>query len=132
MTPEQTFVDSGLWSWRSNMDRVGKFFGSLTNEDFELQVAPAEPVRGPHPNRYASLLNKVPAEMRSSMQKDVKQGNSPELDAIAGPILRGGENFGIAVPTTKRLVQQIERLLQRTMASTVSSPRAFSQGKNYE
>ena len=33
---------------------------------------------------------KMPANMRSSMQKDVEQGNAPELDAIAGPILRGG------------------------------------------
>ena len=31
----------------------------------------------------------APANMRSSMQKDVERGNPPELDAIAGPILRG-------------------------------------------
>lgn len=41
MTPEQTLVDSGLRSWRSNMDRAGKFFGSLTNKELELPVAPA-------------------------------------------------------------------------------------------
>jgi hypothetical protein len=40
MTAEQTFVDSALRSWRSNVDRAGKFFGSLTNEELELQVAP--------------------------------------------------------------------------------------------
>jgi hypothetical protein len=40
MTPEQTFVDAALRSWRSNMDRVGKLFGSLTQEELELQVAP--------------------------------------------------------------------------------------------
>src|SRR5215470_8058646 len=40
MNPEQTFVDSALRSWRSNMDRVGKFFLSLTNEELELEVAP--------------------------------------------------------------------------------------------
>lgn len=40
MTLEQTFVDSALRSWRSNMDRAGKFFGSLTPEELELQVAP--------------------------------------------------------------------------------------------
>ncbi len=40
MTPEQTFVDAALRSWRSNMDRVGKLFGSLTPEELELQVAP--------------------------------------------------------------------------------------------
>src|ERR1700756_972973 len=40
MTPEQTFVDSALRSWRSNMDRAGKFFGSLTREELQLEVAP--------------------------------------------------------------------------------------------
>ena len=40
MTPEQTFVDSALRSWRSNMDRAGKFFGSLKTDDLDLQVAP--------------------------------------------------------------------------------------------
>jgi hypothetical protein len=41
MTPEQTFVDSALRGWRSNMDRAGKFFGSLTREELQLEVAPA-------------------------------------------------------------------------------------------
>jgi 2-dehydropantoate 2-reductase len=65
-------------------------------------------------NDVLDLFKKVPAEMRSSMQKDVEQGNLPELDAIAGPILRGGEHFGISVSTTKRLVQQIECLERKT------------------
>ncbi|QNI34732.1 DinB family protein [Alloacidobacterium dinghuense] len=41
MTPEQTLVDAALRSWRSNMDRASKFFGSLTPEELELEVAPA-------------------------------------------------------------------------------------------
>ena len=52
---------------------------------------------------------KMPPNMRSSMQKDVERGNAPELDAIAGPILRGGARHGIAVPTTKKLVAAVER-----------------------
>ncbi len=36
-----------------------------------------------------SGFGKMPPGMRSSMQKDVQQGRAPELDAIAGPILRG-------------------------------------------
>jgi len=56
----------------------------------------------------ASML-KMPPNMRSSMQKDVERGNAPELDAIAGPILRGGARHGIAVPTTKKLVAAVER-----------------------
>jgi 2-dehydropantoate 2-reductase len=49
-----------------------------------------------------------PAHMRSSMQKDVEQGKAPELDAIAGPILRGARRHGIAVPATKTLVAAVE------------------------
>lgn len=72
-----------------------------------------------HADDVLHLFNKVPAEMRSSMQKDVEQGNPPEIDAIAGPILRGAEHFGISVPATKRLVQQVEGLLERTTTSKV-------------
>jgi 2-dehydropantoate 2-reductase len=45
----------------------------------------------------------APAETRSSMQKDVEAGRAPELDAIAGPILRGGSRHGIPVPCTEEL-----------------------------
>jgi 2-dehydropantoate 2-reductase len=51
----------------------------------------------------------APANMRSSMQKDVERGNPPELDAIAGPILRGAAGHGIEVPATKKLVAAVER-----------------------
>jgi 2-dehydropantoate 2-reductase len=52
---------------------------------------------------------KMPGNMRSSMQKDVAQGKPPELDAIAGPILRGARGHGIDVPATKKLVAAVER-----------------------
>jgi hypothetical protein len=40
MSPEEILIDSALRSWRSNMDRASKFFGSLTNGELELEVAP--------------------------------------------------------------------------------------------
>jgi 2-dehydropantoate 2-reductase len=49
----------------------------------------------------------APDTMRSSMQKDVAAGRRPELDAIAGPILRGGDRHGIDVPATRELVALI-------------------------
>lgn len=52
---------------------------------------------------------KMPGNMRSSMQKDVAQGKPPELDAIAGPIVRGARRHGIAIPCTKELVAMVER-----------------------
>jgi len=51
----------------------------------------------------------MPANMRSSMQKDVEQHKTPELDAIAGPILRGGRRHEIDVATTKKLVAAVEQ-----------------------
>jgi 2-dehydropantoate 2-reductase len=56
-----------------------------------------------------AYVMKMPGNMRSSMQKDVERGNAPELNAIAGPILRGGQRHGIEVPTTRKLVAAVER-----------------------
>jgi 2-dehydropantoate 2-reductase len=52
---------------------------------------------------------KMPGNMRSSMQKDVEQHKTPELDAIAGPILRGARKHGIEIPATKKLVAAVEQ-----------------------
>ncbi len=54
-----------------------------------------------------SLQEAAPAEMRSSMQKDVAAARPPELDAIAGPILRGGARHRIDVPATTALAQLV-------------------------
>jgi len=54
-----------------------------------------------------AFFGKIPPGMRSSMQKDVAAGNPPELDGIAGPVLRHAEEHGIPVPMTKELVAMI-------------------------
>ena len=54
-----------------------------------------------------SFFDKTPQGGRSSMQKDVAAGNPPELDGIAGPILRRAEEHGIDVPVTRELVAMI-------------------------
>jgi len=56
----------------------------------------------------AGMMN-MPGNIRSSMQKDVAQGKTPELDAIAGPILRGARRHGIEVPATEKLVAAVEQ-----------------------
>ena len=50
-------------------------------------------------------------DMRTSMQKDFDAGKPLELDAIAGPITRGGRQYGIATPATEELVRLIEARL---------------------
>ncbi len=69
-------------------------------------VATAEGAKVDAESVLAAMM-KMPANMRSSMQKDVQRGNAPELDAIAGPILRGAARHGIEVPTTKKLAAAV-------------------------
>jgi 2-dehydropantoate 2-reductase len=59
----------------------------------------------------------LPPTMRSSMQKDVAVGRPPELDAIAGPIIRGAEGHGLEAVATKQFVQAIESRLRKQRIS---------------
>ena len=54
-----------------------------------------------------ALQQAAPSEMQSSMQKDVAAHRQPELDAIAGPIVRGGRRHNIPVPGTQELTRLI-------------------------
>ena len=65
-------------------------------------------------------MSRAPYGMRSSMQKDVERGNPPELDAIAGPILRAGSRHAIEVRATKALVNDVEGRSAGTSARRTS------------
>lgn len=54
-----------------------------------------------------TVLEHVPDAMRSSMQKDIEAGRPPELDAIAGPVVRGGARHAIPTPATEQLVAAV-------------------------
>lgn len=54
-----------------------------------------------------TLVSSAADTMRSSMQRDVELGNPPEIDAIAGPILRGAHDHGLDATATSALVDQV-------------------------
>lgn len=58
-------------------------------------------------SRTRTGFDSAPPAMRSSMQKDLAAGRQLELDDIAGPIVRGGERYGIDVSTTAELMAAI-------------------------
>jgi 2-dehydropantoate 2-reductase len=62
------------------------------------------------PEPILATLKGAPDGFRSSMQKDVAAGRPPEVEAIAGPILRGGTEHGIDVSATRALVDRIMEL----------------------
>ena len=71
------------------------------------------------PEKILSAVSVMPGNMRSSMQKDVERHNPPELDAIAGPILRDARRHEIEVPATKKLVAVVEQragIVERRLA----------------
>src|SRR5581483_1285972 len=52
-------------------------------------------------------LERAHATLRSSMQRDVAAGLEPELDGIAGPVLRAAERHGLSVPATRMLADRV-------------------------
>jgi 2-dehydropantoate 2-reductase len=52
-------------------------------------------------------LESAHAELGSSMQRDIAAGREPELDAIAGAVLRAGARHGIRCPTISWLTERV-------------------------
>jgi len=84
-------------SWQQIQDSVREVCAVARAEKAEVD---AEPV--------IAMIRTIPGHMRSSMQKDVVQHKLPELDAIAGPILRGALRHGLDVPVMRKLVVEVE------------------------
>jgi 2-dehydropantoate 2-reductase len=59
--------------------------------------------------RTLEELEAAHAELGSSMQRDIAAGRSPELDPIAGAVLRAGRRHGLRSPTVQWLAEQVAR-----------------------
>jgi 2-dehydropantoate 2-reductase len=81
-----------------------KRFEAVVREVAAVGTASGTPL---DPTAILAFFDKLPQDGRSSMQKDVAAGNPPELDGIAGPILRRAEEYHIDVPVTRELVAMI-------------------------
>jgi 2-dehydropantoate 2-reductase len=80
---------------------------ALTNAVTEtVAVAGAEGAQLDAADTIAELDAAHP-ELGSSMQRDVHAGRAPELDPIAGAVLRAGARHGLACPTVQWLAEQV-------------------------
>jgi len=59
------------------------------------------------PAQIQAIFDGLPSGIRSSMQKDLASRRQLELDAIGGPIVRGGERYGVDVSTATALIAAI-------------------------
>ena len=90
----EIFADA---EWKRKLDAaIGEACAVAKASGAEVDVA-----------KLLAVFENMPPAMRSSMAKDVAAKRELELDAIAGPIVRGGEQSGITAPTTKELMEAI-------------------------
>lgn len=86
--------------WKTTLDQAFAEARAVA-EAYGAQIDPA---------RTQAIIDASGPGMRSSMAKDLAAGRPLELDGIARPILRGAAQRGVPVPTTTRLVKQVEEL----------------------
>lgn len=93
---------------------LGVVRGDALYQGCQLETLAVANAEGAHVDEPAlrELQASAPDEIRSSMQKDVAAGRPPELDAIAGPILRGGKRHAIPIPNTQELVALVGARLE--------------------
>jgi 2-dehydropantoate 2-reductase len=71
------------------------------------------------PSNVLDELDDAHATLGSSMQRDIAAGVEPELDAIAGSVLRAAARHGLACPTVERLAARVaERAGIRPLTAT--------------
>jgi 2-dehydropantoate 2-reductase len=83
--------------WRSALEGAVAETVAVANADGAALVA-ADTV---------AELTAAPAELGSSMQRDIAAGREPELDAIAGAVLRAGRRYGLRCPTVEWLAGRV-------------------------
>jgi 2-dehydropantoate 2-reductase len=77
---------------------------AVIKEVAAVATAAGDPVQ---PVQIVSMFDRMPAGMKSSMQRDVEANRATELDAIGGAVLRAARQYGVPVPHTERLVNDL-------------------------
>jgi len=70
-------------------------------------VGQAEGAVDVDPATATTELEAAHATLGTSMQRDIAAGRTPELDAIAGSVLRAAARHGLSCPTIERLAGMI-------------------------
>jgi len=70
------------------------------------------------------LVFGAPADLKSSMLRDVEAGREPELDAISGVVIRHAEHHDIPVPAIRALTEDVRANYAAITAGTAPSPAA--------
>jgi len=83
--------------WRSALEGAVRETAAVANAD-GARIDPADTL---------AELEQAHAELGSSMQRDIVAGREPELDAIAGAVLRAAARHGLRCPTVTWLAGRV-------------------------
>ncbi len=83
--------------WRSALEGAVSETATVANAD-GATINPADTL---------AELERAHAELGSSMQRDIAAGREPELDAIAGAVLRAAARHGVRCPTISWLAGRV-------------------------
>lgn len=73
-----------------------------------VEVARAEGAAVPDAADVLAAIDRLPDDLETSLQRDVSRGDTGELDALGGAILRAGKRHRIVAPAMHRLVAAVE------------------------
>ena len=104
-------LDDAEWSWRL---RAAVVEGALVAAAEGATIDPA---------KVMGLFAQDHPTLGSSMARDIAAGREPELDAIAGAVLRAADRHGVPAPTIEGLVAEIVR---RAGVAAPSRPPEYS------
>jgi 2-dehydropantoate 2-reductase len=85
--------------WRAALEGVAREASAVAT----AEGAPTDP------EAKLEELAAVHDDFRSSMQRDIAARHEPELDAIAGAVIRAGARHGVRCPTIQWLAEQVAR-----------------------
>ena len=104
--------------WRSALEGAVSETAAVADADGAL-VEPAETL---------AELDRAHPELGSSMQRDIAAGREPELDAIAGAVLRAGKRHSIRCPTVSWLATRVAQRSGLELEGGYSGGRIGSGG----
>ncbi len=81
--------------------------GDLAAVVAEVAAVASAAGAGTDPATILGMFDRLPAGMKSSMQRDAEAHRPMELDAIGGAVLRAARRHGIDTPVTARLVDDL-------------------------
>ena len=84
---------------------------ALVKEIAMLGEAMGVPLKGGYLERNLAILDSLPPEMTTSLQKDVAAGRQSEIDGLVFEVLRMGERFGVHLPTYEKIAGKLSDFL---------------------